>query len=146
VVEFLRGRDLEAADVDALRVHPAHDVPDGAVLAAGVEGLQAHEHAVGALGGQPRLVVGEQGDAGPQQFDAVLLLPDLVGSVGRVEVVREVNGAARSYPQRLDELGDALRSLVRHLSYPASVEVRDRLGDHGTGARRRRHRAPRGGR
>ena len=43
----------------ALRVHPAHDVPDRPVLAAGVERLQADEHAVGVLGGQTGLVLGE---------------------------------------------------------------------------------------
>jgi hypothetical protein len=59
VVELFRGGDLEAGDVDALRVHPAHNVPDRAVLAARVQGLQADEDAVGVLGGQSPLIVSE---------------------------------------------------------------------------------------
>ena len=60
VVELLRRRRPEAVDDDALRVHAAHHVPDRAVLAARVERLEHHEHAVGVLCGEPRLVVGEE--------------------------------------------------------------------------------------
>ena len=36
-------RHLERRDGHALRIQPAHDVPDGAVLAAGVDALQDHQ-------------------------------------------------------------------------------------------------------
>ena len=63
VVELLRRRDLEAADLDALRIDPAHDVPDGAVLAGRVHRLEHDDDPVRVLGGQTHLVLGEQLDA-----------------------------------------------------------------------------------
>ena len=58
----------------ALGVHAAHHVPDRAVLAGRVERLQHDEHAVGVLGGQALLVLGEQLDAQVEQLLAVVLL------------------------------------------------------------------------
>ena len=47
VVALFRGRALEAGDLAGLRIESAHHVLDGAVLAAGVYGLQHDEQ--GAL-------------------------------------------------------------------------------------------------
>ena len=74
---------------DALGVHPAHDVTDGAVLAGGVEGLEHHQHAVGVLGGQPGLVFGDQLDAPLEKLETVLLL-DEARFEGGVEVLASV--------------------------------------------------------
>ena len=43
MVELLGRGLLERGDLAALRVHPGHDVLDGAVLAGGVHGLEDHE-------------------------------------------------------------------------------------------------------
>src|SRR5207248_8093057 len=90
VGQLVGGRDFEPADVDALRVHAAHHVADGAVLSGGVHRLQDDEYAMGALRRQPRLVIGEQRDPGLED----LLRPRPILAVvtsrrGGIEVVRE---------------------------------------------------------
>jgi hypothetical protein len=55
----------------ALRVHPAHHVPDRAVFAAGIQRLQADQHPVGVLRGRPPPVVSQQLDTCPQQLPAL---------------------------------------------------------------------------
>ena len=60
VVEVLARGHLEAADLDALRVDPAHDVADRPVLAGRVHRLEDHDDAVGVLGREPHLVLGEE--------------------------------------------------------------------------------------
>jgi hypothetical protein len=105
VVEFFRRRHLEAGHLDALRVNPAHDVPDRAVLAAGVKRLQAHEHAVGVLGGQPGLIVGQHVDPGPQQPRAVFL-PQPVELVTGIEVRGQLHPRTRLDSQWLDQFRD----------------------------------------
>ena len=62
------------------------------------------------------LVVGQQGDAGVEQLEAVLLLQE-VGAVTGVEVLGEVDRGPGPHPERLDELCDALLALVGHLDH-----------------------------
>ena len=50
VAQLQRGRFAEGGDMDALRVEPAEDMADGAVLAGGVHALQDDEQAVLFLG------------------------------------------------------------------------------------------------
>ena len=69
VVVELQGRGrLVGVHGDALRVHAAHDVADGAVLAGGVERLQHDDDAVGVLRRQPLLVLAQQLDALRQEL------------------------------------------------------------------------------
>ena len=49
VVELVLGGLFEAVDVNAVGVHAAEDVLDGAVFAAGVHGLKDEEHGVAVL-------------------------------------------------------------------------------------------------
>ncbi len=91
---------------DALRVDPAHDVADGAVLAGGVEGLEHDQHAVGVLGGETSLILGHQLDAALEELEAVLLLHE-VGLVAWVEVLGQRHFRAGGDAERLDELRDA---------------------------------------
>jgi hypothetical protein len=116
----------EVAHLDALGVHPAEDVTDGPVLAPGVQRLQAHQHAVGVLGGQPPLVVGQQRDTSPQQLSAVLLGEE-VRLVAGIEILGQLHLRARCDPQRLDELRDPLRSFIGHQD-PHPSPGRHRIG------------------
>jgi hypothetical protein len=117
VVEFLGRGCLEAVHVHALGVDPAHHVPDGPVLAAGVQGLQADQHAVGVLRGQAGLVLGQQPDAGLQEVETVGLL-DEARLVAGVEVLAEVDRRPRLDPQGGDRVRDPPGSLVRHRRPP----------------------------
>ena len=96
VVEVGAGRDLEAADLDALRVDAAHDVADRAVLAGRVHRLEDHHHAVGVLGGQAHLVLGQILDALGED-GLGLLRVDLAGP-GRVEVAFQPDASCRARP------------------------------------------------
>ncbi len=113
VVEILARRDLEAADLDALWVDPAHDVADGAVLAGRVHRLEDHHDAVGVLGGKTRLVVGEEPDA--EAKDLLRLLDADLAGTGRVEVVGQADASSRFDPEWLDEARDPLDSRVGHV-------------------------------
>src|SRR3954471_5195468 len=62
VVELLRGRLLEADDLDALRVDARHDVADGAVLSGGVHRLEDDEQRAAVAGPQQLLGLGELRD------------------------------------------------------------------------------------
>jgi hypothetical protein len=88
VVEVLGRRDLEAVDRDALRVHPAHHVPDRAVLAGRVHRLEDDEQAVCVLGGEACLQVVEEFDARLQQL-LRLRGPRRVPARRRIEVPRQ---------------------------------------------------------
>lgn len=61
VVEFKRGRAFEGDDFHAVGVHAGEDLPDAAVLAAGIHALQDDEDAVFVLGIQAFLQVLEFG-------------------------------------------------------------------------------------
>ena len=115
MLQFLGRRHLEAAHMDALRVHAAHHVPDRAVLAASVDALQDDQDTAGGLCGQPRLIVGQQGNAGAEKLVRVLL-PHEMGLVSRVEVFLQGHLRAWPDPQRLDQLGHAGDLLVGHRS------------------------------
>ena len=106
VVEVLGRGDLEAADLDALRVDAAHDVPDRPVLAGGVHRLQDDHDAVRVLRGEPRLEVGQELDAAGE--DGLRLGLGLLARAGRVEVAREPDPSAGLDPEGLDEVGDLL--------------------------------------
>ena len=125
VVELQRRGHLEGVHGDALRVHAAHDVADGAVLAGGVERLQHDEDAVRVLRRQPLLVLAQQLDAVRQELDALLLVQE-PGLVAGVEVLRQRHPPARRDAQRLDELGDALCSQVCHVVTPSAREASPR--------------------
>jgi hypothetical protein len=104
VVKVLRRRDLEAADLDALRVDAAHDVADRAVLAGRVHRLEDHDDAVGVLGGEAHLVLGEE--LGGLSED-LLRLADLdLARSRRVEVTWQADLPSGLDPERLDELRD----------------------------------------
>ena len=113
VFQFLgRGR-LETGHVHALRVHPAHHVADGPVLAGGVERLDDHQQAIRVLGGQARLVFTEEFDAFLQQALALVLL-DGGRAIRRVEVLSEDYLLAGLHQKRLDGRRVPCRSLVLH--------------------------------
>ena len=116
VVELLRGRALEAVYGHTLRVHTAHHVFDGAVLAAGIDTLDDDEQPVRILGGQSRLEIGEELDAAPQKLLA-LLLPNEIGGGRRVEVPSEVHLPARLDAQTLRKLADR-SMLLGHVASP----------------------------
>jgi len=59
VVTFLRRRLLEADNVDALRVHRAHHMPAGPVLARSVDPLKDDQHSVTTVRVQLSLQVGD---------------------------------------------------------------------------------------
>jgi hypothetical protein len=77
MVEFFVGRFLEAEDLAALRIHPGHDVLDGAVLAGRVHRLQDDQHRINIIGVEELLCLSQllevlgQDDFGPP-FDGVL--------------------------------------------------------------------------
>ena len=102
-----------------LGVHAAHDVADGAVLAGGIQGLEHDEDAVGVLGCEASLVLSQQLDASLEEFGAVPLL-DEIRLVGGIEVLCQRHLGAGCDAQRLDELRDALRSLVGHVVTPSA--------------------------
>ena len=109
--------------LDTLRVDAAHDVADGAVLAGRVHGLQDDDHAVGVLGRESGLVLGQQLDARGQGF-LLLGLGGLGRDLGRVEVARQADPASRLHPERLDELVDALGCDRRHCRPSISWSLR----------------------
>ena len=122
VVEVLGRGDLEAADLDALGVDAAHDVADRAVLAGGVHRLEDHDDAVGVLGREAHLVLGEQLDGLGQ--DLLRLRLGLLPVPGRVEVLRQPDPPSGLHPERLDELGDPLGTEVGHLGLPPWIRRR----------------------
>src|SRR3954464_3986939 len=85
VVELLRGGRPKTMHDDALRVDAAHDVPDGAVLAAGIECLKRNQQAVCVLRRESRLIVLEHFDALMEKGLAVPFREEVAG-VARVEV------------------------------------------------------------
>ena len=118
MVEVLDGRDLEAADLDTLRVHAAHDVPDGAVLAGRVHRLEHHEDAVGVLCRESGLILGEQLDTLGQEGLRFRL--GLASVARRVEVSWQPHAPSRLDPELLDEVGDAIRVECSHGPPPGS--------------------------
>ena len=119
VVELLGRGHLEGVDLDALRVDTAHDVADGAVLAGSIDGLDDHQQAVGVLGGQARLVLGQQLDALGQELLGLILAPRT--HAGWVEVPGQPHAPTRLDAEGPDELGDALRPQLRHRWIPLLV-------------------------
>ena len=112
VVEVRGRRDLEAVDLDALGVDPAHDVADRPVLAGGVHRLEHDDDAVGVLRREPHLVLGQLLTPWARMALASRTLtwrvPDGSKSCGR-RTLRP--GSTRN---GIDELRDPLRSDVRH--------------------------------
>ena len=117
--ELLARGHLEAADVHSLRVDAAHDVTDRAVLAGGIEPLQAQEQAVGVLGGQAVLVGRQELHALGEQLHALLLLHE-VRRVAGVEVLRQRHRGAGLHPQGADEFTDPRRRrlALAHVAAP----------------------------
>ena len=113
VAELLRRGLLEVVDLHSLRVEPAHDMPDRAVLASRVEPLKDEQDPEPVLRGEPVVVVGEQRDAlGQPGFRARLAMQP--ARIPGVEVLAQVDGAAGSDQERLDEIvGEAQLSLDR---------------------------------
>ena len=137
MVELLGGWDLEAVDPDALRVHAAHHVADGAVLAGRVERLQYHQHPPFVLSGESGLVLRQQPHPGLEQGDALLLLfhPRLERgskSLPRVHLRPGLDA------ERLDEVGrpPLLMSPTRHrlLHAKSPRAIRPALTRHSTAA------------
>ena len=118
VVELLGRGHLEAVHGDALRVDAAHHVTDRPVLAGGVERLEDDQHAVGPLGVEARLVLGEHADALREQLAALLLRFEALLVPG-VEVLGERDLRVRLDLELLDELGDALLAYRCHLLPPS---------------------------
>ena len=121
VVELLGRGHLEAVHRDALGVHAAHHVADRPVLAGRVERLQHHQHPPRVLRRQPSLVFGEQPHALLEQRATLLLLLHAPLERG-VEVLGERHLRAGLDPERLDELGHPLLTLVGHP--PSSSDFR----------------------
>ena len=84
MVEFLGGGRLEGEHLAALRIHPGHDVLDGAVLAGGVHRLENQQQRPAVLGIEFGLQLG-------QLFDVLLLQFLRVG----LEVGVKAAGVAR---------------------------------------------------
>ena len=121
VVQVLARGHLEAADLDALRVDAAHDVADRPVLPRGIHRLEDHDDAVGALGGQTHLVLGEDPDPGVK--DLLRFLDADHARPGGIEAVRQTDLAAGFHAEWCDELGDPLRSDCRHGVSPPNAFV-----------------------
>jgi hypothetical protein len=113
VVQLVGGRGLEAGDLHALRVHAAHHVADGAVLAGGVHRLEHDQQAVHVLGRQPFLVLGEQLDTRLERRLRLFLL-DEFGGVAGIEARGQRDLAARLDAQGLDQAPDLRGSVVGH--------------------------------
>jgi hypothetical protein len=87
-------------------------MPDGPVLAGGVERLQDKQHAPGVLRGQASLVLAQQLDSLVQQSDALLLLED-ARLEGRIKIPGQGDLRAGSNQERLDEVSQTRTLLVR---------------------------------
>ncbi len=104
VVEFFGGRHFEGSYLDALRVDAAHDVANGAVLAAGVHRLQDDQQGVLVLGVEHFLKLAQARPVALQVFEGVLFGPVFSRVIGII--IRQADGLARLRVERL--------SLVTH--------------------------------
>src|SRR4051794_18887698 len=112
VVELLHRGDLEARHLDALRVDPAHDVLDRAVLPGRVEGLDDDEQRRPVLRREPCLVLLQQLGAALEETLSLGLLEagGVVGIVG-VWKAHPRTGFDTQAPR---ETAEAIVVLVRH--------------------------------
>src|SRR5262245_2287053 len=133
VVEILARGNLEAVDLDALRVDAAHHVLDRAVLAGGVHCLEADEHAIVVLRREPRLVLGEELDALLEDRTR-FGLADAAGRRAGVEVAREPDLAARLHAELVDEAADSPRSDLGHRCFPCTAQAAAGAGAATAGA------------
>src|SRR5437763_2501623 len=76
VIELLLGWAVQAVHPHALRVHAAHHVADGPVLARCVQSLKDDQKTPRVLGSEARLILGQKRSALLEQRDALLLLLD----------------------------------------------------------------------
>ena len=114
VVQFLGRRLLERRDLAALRIHAAHHVLDGAVLAGGVHGLEDQQQRSAILRIELVLLVGEPGDAvGQPLLRLGLVLVLQATGVGRIDVLQTEAGSV-GHAVRIDEARDALQRLLVH--------------------------------
>ena len=122
-------------DLDALRIDAAHDMPDGAVLACRVHRLEDDDDAVGVLGSQTHLVLGEQLDALCKELFQ-LRLADRVGpeSEGRIEVSGQAHPASGLDAEAGRDFADELRSQIWHVGPPWVPNIDVRTTQSSTGA------------
>ena len=113
VIKLLRRRDLEAVDVDTLRIHAAHHMTNRPVLARRIQRLQHDQHAPRVLRRQPRLVLGQQPHAVLEQRDPILLLLH-AGLEPRIKIPTELDLRTRLHAERRDELRHPLLPLISH--------------------------------
>jgi hypothetical protein len=113
VVKLLRRRHLEAMHPDTLRIHPTHHVTDRPVLASRIQRLQDHQHPPRILSRKPSLILRQQPHPLSEQ---VATLPLLLHAPleGWVEVPGEPHLRTGLDPERLNELGNSLLTLVGH--------------------------------
>ena len=105
VIQLVDRWRFEAGDLAALRVDPAHDVLDRAVLAGGIQRLEDDEQGARILGVQLLLVVGQELHAFVQEGRGVFRLL-IAGGVAGIEVLLEVDLAAGRDRKALDEFLD----------------------------------------
>ena len=113
VVELLGRGLLERVDAHALRIDAAHHVPDGAVLARGVHGLEDDQQPICVLGGEFRLQFGEHLHAVSQRRPGFCLL-DVLACVARVEIARQTHTRSRLHSHRRDDATHSGSSTVSH--------------------------------
>ena len=111
VIKIFQGGLLERVHLAPLRVHPRHDVADGAILAGGVHRLEQQQQGVAVLGVELVLLLGQPLDPLLQQFPGHrLLVGPKASRVARVDVLQ-----AKFLPLgdaiRLDELFDLFQDL-----------------------------------
>ena len=111
VVELLRGGDFEAVHDDTLWVDATHHVADRAVLARGVECLQHDQEAVGVLGCESVLVLGEELDPVPEVLLAILF-PQPTCLEARVVITFEDHLRLGRDSHRFDQLCELLSASV----------------------------------
>jgi Tat protein translocase TatC len=111
VVELLLGWLLEGEHLASLRVHPRHDVSDGAVLPGGVHRLKHQQQGVAVLGVQLVLLLGQPLDPLLQQFPGRrFLIGRKTSRVARVDVF-QAEFLTLGDAIRLDELFELFQEL-----------------------------------
>jgi hypothetical protein len=111
-------------DDDPLGIDAAHDMPDRAVLATGVERLEHDEEPVGVLRSEALLVVREHLDSLVEQLRTVLLGEE-IARVARVEIAREDDLRPGCNSVRRYQLPDLLQLVFGH---DADTNLRFRSG------------------
>ena len=150
-----RGRRLERRDVQSARIDVREDVPDRAVLAAGVERLQDDQHRVAAARVELLLPFAERRAPPSSSFDVPVLVV-LVAFVGRRRAVGDpnlpLNGTRQRWARALNIDGSLANQTVigAALGVPAERPVhvlaherRRMLAARAQTRRRSRRRSPR---